>query len=141
MQGCKALAASWFWSAVSPYQRPVQVGYTQCSKTQPLKLRLQKTSEVSAVQGPQAHRHRYPYAGASWARLLDVAECTETFGLLPKGQLTEAWKDGHKQKAESKVKLDPAPHVPEATWQAVLSRPKQAAMKLADTKAVLGFLS
>ncbi|CAE7941372.1 unnamed protein product, partial [Symbiodinium sp. KB8] len=50
--------------------------------------------------------------GASWARLLDVAECTETFGLLPKGQLTEA------------------------TWQAVLSRPKQAAMKLADTKAV-----
>eukprot|EP00439_Symbiodinium_sp_Y106_P081337 s2135_g20.t1 len=54
------------------------------------------------------------YAGASWARLLDVAECTETFGLLPKGQLTEA------------------------TWQAVLSRPRQAAMRLADTKARLG---
>jgi len=57
-------------------------------------------------QDPQA------FEGASWARLLDVAECTETFGLLPKGQLTEA------------------------TWQAVLSRPRQAAMRLADTKAV-----
>ena len=81
------------------------------------------------------------YAGASWARLLDVAECTETFGLLPKGQLTEAWNAT--KKAGSSIKLDPSRSCSalEATWQAVLSRPRQAAMRLADTKARLGFLS
>ncbi|CAE7210187.1 BASS1 [Symbiodinium natans] len=49
--------------------------------------------------------------GASWARLLDVAECAETFGLLPRGQLTEA------------------------TWRSVLAPPREAARRLADAKA------